>query len=137
MEPKERTMQATQQQTFREPRIALAAVMLAVAFSTGTVLGLAIGVSRPQLGSNATAAPLGDRSYDAIEESRAAGRTLTVAGDRSYDAIEESRAVGGSLTIAGDRSYDAIEDVRSGRGVTAPAGNSFQNRRSHGPLEFD
>ncbi|HET9084338.1 MAG TPA: hypothetical protein VFN41_08005 [Candidatus Limnocylindrales bacterium] len=109
-------MQATQQQTLKEPRTALAAVVLAVAFSTGTVLGLAIGVSGPKFGPTVTAAPIGDRSYDAIEETRAAS---------------------GLLTIAGDRSYDAIEDARTIRGVSAPAGKSFHAPGAHGPLEFD
>ena len=109
-------MHATQQQTFKEPRMALAAVALAVAFSTGTVLGLAIGVSGPKFGTVTTAAPVGDRSYDVIEEGRAAS---------------------GLVTIAGDRSYDAIEKARTSRAATVPEKESFQAPRSHGPLEFD
>ena len=130
-------MQATQQQTFKEPRTALAAVILAVAFTTGTVMGLAIGVSRPQFGPATTAAPLGDRSYDAIEESRAGAAALSVTGDRSYDAIEEARAGIGKTIVAGDRSYRGTLDEETDGPVSAPAAKTFQAPRSHGPLEFD
>ena len=130
-------MHATQQQTFKEPRTALAAVILAVAFSTGAVVGLAIGVSRPQFGSNATAAALGDRSYDAIEGSRAVSGALSVAGDRSYDALEQARAGTGTTIVAGDRSYRGILDEGTSGAVSAPAAKTFQAPRSHGPLEFD
>jgi hypothetical protein len=132
-------MQATQQQTFKEPRTALAAVVLAVAFSTGTVLGLAIGISGPKFGPATAAAParVGDRSYDAIEEGRAASGALIVAGDRSYDAVEAARAGGAKTSSGGDRSYRGILDERTNGAVTAPASKTFRDPRSHGPLEFD
>jgi len=130
-------MHATQQQTFKEPRVALAAVALAVAFSTGTVLGLAIGVSGPKFGTVTAAAPVGDRSYDVIEEGRAVSGALSVAGDRSYDAIEQARAGTGKTIVEGDRSYRGILDEGTSGPVSAPAAKTFQAPRSHGPLEFD
>lgn len=130
-------MQATQQQAFKEPRTALAAVILAVAFSTGAVVGLAIGANGTKFGPTTTPAPLGDRSYDVIEEGRAVSGALSVAGDRSYDAIEQARAGTGKTIVAGDRSYRGIQDEGTSGPVSAPAAKTFQAPRSHGPLEFD
>ena len=109
-------MQATQQQALKEPRTALAAVILAVAFSTGAVVGLAIGANGTKFGPTTTPAPLGDRSYDAIEQARA-GTSKTI--------------------VAGDRSYRGILDEGTSGPVSAPAAKTFQAPRSHGPLEFD
>ena len=97
-------------QAFKEPRTALAAVILAVAFSTGAVVGLAIGANGTRFGPATTPAALGDRSYDVIEEGRAVSGALSVAGDRSYDAIEQARAGTGKTIVAGDRSYRGIQD---------------------------
>jgi len=130
-------MHATQQQTFNQPRTALAAVVLAIAFSTGTALGLAIGISGPKLATVTAAAPIGDRSYDAIEQDRAREGALIVAGDRSYDRIEGARAGSAKTGIGGDRSYRGLLDEGTGRGDSAPARTSSQAPRSHGPLEFD
>jgi len=130
-------MHATQQQTFKEPRTALAAIILVVAFSTGTVLGLAIGVSGPKFGPTVTSAPIGDRSYDAIEASRAASGPLPMAGDRSSDAVEAARAYSGQRDVPGDRSYNGILDEGTSPADTALAAKTFQAPRSHGPLEFD
>ena len=130
-------MHATQQQTFKEPRTALVAVVLAVAFSTGTVLGLVIGISGPKIGPATIAAPVGDRSYDAIEGDRAVSGALTATGDRSYDAIEAARAGSARASIGGDRSYRGILDEGISSGASASAGKSAQAPRSHGPLEFD
>jgi hypothetical protein len=111
------TMQATQQPTFSQPRTALVAPILAVVFAAGTVLGMVIGVGAPGIGQQVVSVPAGDRSYDALEETRA-NRGLSVpAGDRSYDALEETRANRGLSVPAGDRSYDALEETRANRGL--------------------
>ena len=86
-------MHATQQQTFREPRMALAAVALAVAFSTGTVLGLAIGVSDPKFDTVTAAAPVGDRSYRGILDEGTSGpvsapAAKTFQAPRSHGPLE-------------------------------------------------
>ena len=86
-------MHATQQQTFREPRMALAAVALAVAFSTGTVLGLAIGANGTKFGPTTTPAPLGDRSYRGILDEGTSGpvsapAAKTFQAPRSHGPLE-------------------------------------------------
>ena len=84
-------MQATQaHQPFSTQTILLIPVM-ALVFAAGAVLGAAADVDINAV-SDQVSIPAGDRSYDAVEETRV-NRGLSIpAGDRSYDAVEETRA---------------------------------------------
>ncbi len=110
-------MQATRQPTFSEPRTAFAVPILAVVFAAGTVLGMVIGVQAPAIGTQVVTVPAGDRSYDALEDTRADRGLSVPTGDRSYDALEDTRADRGLSVPTGDRSYDALEDTRADRGL--------------------
>lgn len=87
-------MQATNTRQVVDARTGAAAVLAAIIFAAGIALGSFMDLGLPGLGG-ATAVPLGDRSYDAVEETRARGFSQSVPlGDRSYDAVEETRAGG-------------------------------------------
>lgn len=59
-------MQTTQQRQLDEPRTILSVSLMALVFAIGTALGAIIDI-RPTVSSAATV-PVGDRSYDAVEE---------------------------------------------------------------------
>lgn len=84
-------MQATNTRQLVDPRAGIAAVAAAVIFAAGIVLGTLIDPDAPAVGSQ-VAVPVGDRRYDAIEETRLDRGLSVPVGDRRYDAIEESRA---------------------------------------------
>lgn len=83
-------MQTTQQRQLAEPRTILSVSLMALVFAIGTALGAIIDI-RPTVSSAATV-PVGDRSYDAVEETRADRGLSVPVGDRSYDAVEQTRA---------------------------------------------
>lgn len=83
-------MQTTQQRQLDEPRTILSVSLMALVFAIGTALGAIIDI-RPTVSSAATV-PVGDRSYDAVEETRADRGLSVPVGDRSYDAVEQTRA---------------------------------------------
>jgi hypothetical protein len=84
-------MHTTQQHSLIEPRTIVLVAFMALAFVAGTVLGTAADLELPAAGGT-VAIPAGDRSYDALEETRADRGLSIPAGDRSYDALEETRA---------------------------------------------
>lgn len=92
-------MQTTQHQQFIQPRVILATAAMALLFGAGIFVGAAFDGGLPALGSQ-VAAPAGDRSYDALEETRASrdlptradhGRVWSPTGGTWYttDALEE------------------------------------------------
>jgi hypothetical protein len=82
-------MHATRPHQLVDTRTILVIPLMALAFSVGAIAGAAVGADVPA--SPGLSVPAGDRSYDALEETRA-NRGLSVpAGDRSYDALEETR----------------------------------------------
>lgn len=83
-------MQTTQQRQLDEPRTIRSVSLMALVFAIGTALGAIIDI-RPTVSSAATV-PVGDRSYDAVEETRADRGLSVPVGDRSYDAVEQTRA---------------------------------------------
>jgi hypothetical protein len=84
-------MQALQKRHVVEPRIGIAALGAAAIFAAGMILGTLIDPDAVTIGS-ATDVPIGDRSYDAVEETRADRGLSVPMGDRSYDAVEQTRA---------------------------------------------
>ena len=86
-------MQATQQQTLRGPRSALPVLMLGVVFVTGTIVGIALSTWVPAISIPTVSTPAGDRSYDAIEDSRATRGVAVSASEPSYDAVEHALAL--------------------------------------------
>ena len=109
-------MHTTQQRHLIEPRAILIVPLMALVFATGIALG-AIVDQHPGAVSGQVSVPAGDRSYDALEETRANRGLSVTVGDRSYDAVEETRADRGLSVQAGDRSYDAVEETRATRGI--------------------
>jgi hypothetical protein len=83
-------MQATDTRPLADPRAGLAAVAAAVIFAAGIVLGAMIHPDPATVGSQISA-PLGDRRYDAVEETRLDRGLSVPLGDRRYDAVEETR----------------------------------------------
>ncbi|HEX2469146.1 MAG TPA: hypothetical protein VHK05_01035 [Candidatus Limnocylindrales bacterium] len=109
-------MQALQDRHLVDPRPAIAAAGAAVIFAAGIVLGTLIDPDAATLGT-VSAVPVGDRSYDAVEETRLRLGSSPTSVDRSYDAVEETRANRGLSVPAGDHSYDAVEETRADRGL--------------------
>ncbi len=113
-------MHATSTQTRADTGKALAVVLAALIFAAGIALGTAIGISLMPAAAPAAAevqaldpdAPWFREHRDG-EINAASGP----AGDRSYDAVEETRADRGLSLPAGDRSYDAVEETRADRGI--------------------
>ena len=62
-------MHATDTRQLVDPRAGLAAVAAAVIFAAGIVLGTMINAGASTVGSQ-VAVPLGDRRYDAVEQTR-------------------------------------------------------------------
>ncbi len=83
-------MHTTQQRHLIDPR-ALIVPLMALVFAAGTALGSIVDIDAPTI-AGPMAVPAGDRSYDAVEETRADRGLSVPAGDRSYDAVEETRA---------------------------------------------
>jgi hypothetical protein len=83
-------MHTTQQHSLIEPRNIVLVTFMALAFAAGTLLGAVADFDLPT--GSAVSLPAGDRSYDALEETRADRGLSIPAGDRSYDALEETRA---------------------------------------------
>jgi hypothetical protein len=108
-------MHTTQQHKLTEPRTLVLVPFMAIVFAAGTLLGAVADIDLPSGG--AVSIPAGDRSYDALEETRADRGLSIPAGDRSYDALEETRADRVLSIPAGDRSYDALEETRADRGI--------------------
>ncbi|HEY7701517.1 MAG TPA: hypothetical protein VIB02_04330 [Candidatus Limnocylindrales bacterium] len=109
-------MQTTQQRQLIDPRAIRNVSLIALVFAVGTALGTMIDID-PTAVSGPASVPIGDRSYDAVEETRADRGLSVPAGDRSYDAVEETRADRGLSVPAGDHSYDAVEETRADRGL--------------------
>jgi hypothetical protein len=105
-------MHATNTRQLVDPRAGFAAVAAAGIFAAGIVLGTMIHPDAPTVGSQVVV-PLGDRRYDAVEETRLGGLSVPL-GDRRYDAVEETRLGLGSSPASVDRSYDAVEETRAG-----------------------
>jgi hypothetical protein len=83
-------MQATRPQQFIDTRTILLMGSMVLVFAAGTIVGGAVDADLPA--AQGVSAPAGDRSYDAVEATRA-NRGLSVsAGDHSYDAVEATRA---------------------------------------------
>jgi hypothetical protein len=110
-------MHATNTRQIVDPRAGLAAVAAAVIFAAGIALGSAIDLDGPAAGDPTLSVPVGDRSYDALEDTRADRGLSIPVGDHSYDALEDTRADRGLSVPAGDHSYDALEDTRADRGL--------------------
>lgn len=97
------------------------ALLQAVGLALGALLVVLVlsPVQRPQPvwtspGVSAAIADPALHSYDTIEAMRAERRVLQ--GDRSYDAIEDLRAARLLVPLpTPDRSYDAIEELRANR----------------------
>jgi hypothetical protein len=88
---KEYTMQSTQQRHLIDPRAILIVSLMTLVFAGGTALGAMLDLDQAAV-SGPVSIPAGDRSYDAVEETRADRGLSIPAGDRSYDAVEETRA---------------------------------------------
>lgn len=97
------------------------ALLQAVGLALGALLVVLVlsPVQRPPSVDNSpgVSAAIADpalHSYDTIEAMRAERRVLQ--GDRSYDAIEDLRAARLLVPLpTPDRSYDAIEELRANR----------------------
>jgi hypothetical protein len=109
-------MQTTQQRHLIDPRPILKIASMALVFAVGTALGTVIEFG-PTTVAGPASIPVGDHSYDAVEETRADRGLSIPVGDRSYDAVEETRADRGLSIPVGDRSYDAVEETRADRGL--------------------
>ncbi len=109
-------MHATNTRQLVDPRAGLAAVAAAVIFAAGIVLGTMIDAGASTVGSQ-VAVPLGDRRYDAVEQTRLDRGLWVPLGDRRYDAVEESRLSRDLSVPLGDRRYDAVEETRAERGI--------------------
>ena len=83
-------MHSTQQRHLIEPRAFLIVPLMALVFATGIALGAL--VDGQWTVSGLVSVPAGDRSYDAVEDTRADRGLAVPAGDRSYDAVEDTRA---------------------------------------------
>jgi hypothetical protein len=83
-------MHATNARQLVDPRAGLAAVGAAIIFAAGIVLGTMIHPDASTVGSQVVV-PLGDRRYDAVEETRLDRGVSVPLGDRRYDAVEETR----------------------------------------------
>ncbi len=95
-------MHATNTRQLVDPRAGFAALAAAGIFAAGIVLGTMIHPEASAVGSQVSV-PLGDRRYDAVEETRLGLGSSPVSVDRSYDAVEETRLVRASPVLARQR----------------------------------
>ena len=72
-------MHTTQQHFLLEPRAILLTLSMALVFVAGTAVGVVLDLDLPNL-SAPVSMPAGDRSYDALEETRI-DRGLTIGAD--------------------------------------------------------
>ena len=86
-------MQAANTRHAMDHRAGAAAFLAAIIFAAGIALGSFIDLSVPSVGG-AVSVPVGDRSYEAAEKTRANGGLSVPVGDRSYEAAEKTRANG-------------------------------------------
>jgi len=109
-------MDTTSDRHLVDPRSGAAAAVGAAIFAVGIVLGTLIIPGAPAVGSP-VAVPVGDRSYDALEETRADRGLSVPVGDRSYDALEETRADRGLSGPVASQDFETLRKIHAERGT--------------------
>jgi hypothetical protein len=109
-------MHATPTRHLADPRIGVVTAVAAAIFATGIALGTWIAPDA-SLVRSPIVVPAGDRSYDAVEATRADRGVAVPAGDRSYDAVEETRADRGASVPTDPQNFDALQKIHAARGT--------------------